>query len=322
MKTTCPPEITKKLAQNIILDELFALLLYRRWYAKSSPELKGVLLELIAIEEKHYAFWQKFLGYSIGRLNLLRQIKLKTFAVLSGIFGEGAIHLFLEAIEINGVRKYLRVWSICSGTEYEKTVRTVLEDELEREDIIVLRLVVRKVNPQHIRNIFLGFNDGLVELLGAVSGFYAAFDTSTSVLIASVTVAVAGAISMGAGAYVALSSQNEVAKLEAEKKAFIHRSHTVVKEREHLFLSGATVAISYLVGAFVPLVPVFFGSKSIILSLFCGGIMIALVSAVLAFLSGMDVKRRIATNVVIIIGAVIISYAIGLFARNTWGIAI
>lgn len=320
MKNNCPPEITKKLARSLILDELFALLLYRRWYAHSSPELTSVLIELTAIEEKHYTFWQKFLGCSIGTLDPFRRAKLSLFFGISKVFGEGAIHLLLEAIEINGVRKYLQVSRICMNTEYEKTVRGVLEDELEREDIIVERIITKKVNPEYIRNIFLGFNDGLVELLGAVSGFYAAFGTTSSVIIASITVAVAGAISMGAGAYVALGSQNEIAKLEAEKLAFRNKTQPI-EIQERLFISGVTVAVSYFIGALVPLLPVLIGSQSIFLSLLIGGIMIALVSATLAFLSGMNVKRRIATNLVLIIGAVTISYVIGFYARTIWGIS-
>ncbi len=319
MKKNCPPGITKKLARSLILDELFALLLYRRWHTIGSPELKSVLKELITIEEKHYVFWQKFLEYSIGKLDPFRKAKLILFVYITKIFGEGAIHLLLEAIEVNGVRKYLEVSKICTGTEYEKTVRHVLEDELEREDVIVERLITKKVNPEYIRNIFLGFNDGLVELLGAVSGFYAAFQATSSVVIASITVAVAGAISMGAGAYVALGSQNEVAKLAAEKLAFRNKSKPVIPQ-DHLFASAITVTISYFIGALIPLFPVLFGSQSVYISLLASSIMIVLVSATLAFLSGMNVKRRITTNLIFIIGAVVISYAIGTYARTVWNV--
>ena len=33
----------------------------------------------------------------------------------------------------------------------------------------------RRINPERVRNIFLGLNDGLVEILGAVTGFFGAF---------------------------------------------------------------------------------------------------------------------------------------------------
>jgi hypothetical protein len=46
------------------------------------------------------------------------------------------------------------------------------------------------------------------------------------------------------------------------------------------------------------------------------------VSMLLAFLSGMDIRRRIATNIVIIAAAVDITYAIGLAVKDLFGIAV
>jgi VIT1/CCC1 family predicted Fe2+/Mn2+ transporter len=43
---------------------------------------------------------------------------------------------------------------------------------------------------------------------------------------------------------------------------------------------------------------------------------------ILAFLSGMDVRRRIVTNVVIIAAAVSVSFAIGLVAKRIWGVSV
>jgi hypothetical protein len=49
--------------------------------------------------------------------------------------------------------------------------------------------------------------------------------------------------------------------------------------------------------------------------------MIILVSVVLAFLSGMEIKKRILANLVIIACAVAITYAIGLVAKTLWGVS-
>ena len=77
-------------------------------------------------------------------------------------------------------------------------------DEMKHEDVLVTNLTERKINAEQIRNIFLGLNDGLVEILGAVSGFFGAFNNPATVLMAASTTAVAGALSMGAGAFLAL----------------------------------------------------------------------------------------------------------------------
>jgi VIT1/CCC1 family predicted Fe2+/Mn2+ transporter len=54
-------------------------------------------------------------------------------------------------------------------------------------------------------------NDGLVEILGAVSGFFGAFGDAVTVLIAALTIAVAGSLSMAAGAYGAISREVDAA---------------------------------------------------------------------------------------------------------------
>jgi VIT1/CCC1 family predicted Fe2+/Mn2+ transporter len=52
-----------------------------------------------------------------------------------------------------------------------------------------------------------------------------------------------------------------------------------------------------------------------------GGV-IVIVSAILAFLSGMNVKRRILLNLAIMAAAVAISYLIGLVAQSVWGVSV
>ena len=72
----------------------------------------------------------------------------------------------------------------------------------------------------------------------------------------------------------------------------------------------------------VPVIPVLFGARSLVLSVLMGGGMAVLVSLVLAYLSGMDVRKRIAMNLLIITLAVSVTYAIGLAAKSLWGISV
>jgi len=72
----------------------------------------------------------------------------------------------------------------------------------------------------------------------------------------------------------------------------------------------------------VPLLPVLFGAQGALPSVLMAGVMIVVVSMLLAFLSGMDVKRRIVMNVVIIAAAVGITYLIGKAVNAVWGISV
>jgi len=311
-----------KLGRTLILDELFDLMLYRKLYAISDPELQKTLGELIEVEVGHFAFWQDFFKLQLPKLDLARRIKFCLILTVCRIFGAPAIDLALEAIEVYGVRKYLQVWVRYKTEPLGSAVRGVLEDELGHEDLLVTRVKERIINPDRVRNIFLGVNDGMVEILGAVSGFFASFGQNTLVLVAGLTTAVAGAISMAAGAYVAMSSEYEVRKTQEEKARFMGERRVSAYRWESGLKSGVIVGISYFVGASFPLTPVLFGAETALPSIIAGGTMILLVSATISFLSGMDIRKRALMNLILITLAVGITYLIGISVRAFLGIQI
>ncbi len=309
-----------RLARTLILDELFDLSLYRKLWSISDPDLKKTLEELISVEVGHFAFWQDFFKLRIPDLNFLRKLKFWFIVLVCRIFGAPAIDLVLEAIEVYGVRKYLQVWDRYKNEPLGSAVRGVLKDEFKHEDEVVTRLKARIINPDRVRNIFLGINDGMVEILGAVSGFFASLGQTRLVMLAGLTTAVAGAISMGAGAYVALSSEYEVRKTQGAKLKFLGEAGEPDSRGESVLKSGVLVGISYFVGASFPLIPVLFGARTPFPSILTGGSMILLVSITIAFLSGLDIKKRTMTNLVLIALAVGITYIIGIMVRALLGI--
>ncbi|WP_447977787.1 VIT1/CCC1 transporter family protein [Candidatus Nitrospira bockiana] len=319
------------LARTLILDEIFDLALYRELRALATGPLRNLLDELIQIETGHVAFWQNFFESPLTSLDLPRRIKLRILLIACRLFGAPAIHLVLEAIEVYGVRKYLSIWKAYRDRPLGTAVRGILIDEFKHEDVIVSQMTERKINPERIRNIFLGLNDGLVEILGAVSGFFGAFGDAVTVLIAGTTTAVAGSLSMAAGAYVALSSEREVERMEEDKKRFLGEASLPGQYDDRPrqepgdnrpFGSASLVGGSYFAGAMVPLLPVALGATDALFSLLTAGTVIILVSMLLAFLSGMEIKRRIATNVIIIAAAVGVTYVIGRVVKDVLGIAV
>jgi VIT1/CCC1 family predicted Fe2+/Mn2+ transporter/rubrerythrin len=69
-----------------------------------------------------------------------------------------------------------------------------------------------------VRDVIFGANDGLVSILALVAGVYGAITESHPILIAGIAGAVAGAISMGAGAYLSSKSEKEVTEKESDRK--------------------------------------------------------------------------------------------------------
>jgi len=311
----------KHLARALILDEMADLQLYIKLEKFAANNTRDILRQLIPVEQNHLAFWKKFFESDINKLNAGRKIKIATLVLFCRITGNAGIHIVLEAIEIYGIRKYLRVWEAYRDESLGSAVRGVLEDEFHHEGEIVTNTLSRGFKPQRIRDIFLGFNDGLVEILGAVSGFFAAFQNVTTVLIAGITVAVAGSISMAASAYAAVSSEREVEHTEARRKSFLENKPED-KLTAHPIRSSFVVGISYIAGASIPLIPILFGYQNILYSIISSVIMILIVSYLIAILSGMQISRRILTNLVIIAFAVSVTYAIGTVANSYLGISV
>jgi len=84
-----------------------------------------------------------------------------------------------------------------------------------------------------VRDVIFGANDGLVSILALVAGVYGAITESHPILIAGIAGAVAGAISMGAGAYLSSKSEKEVTEKESERKG-IRKKGTPEEKREEL----------------------------------------------------------------------------------------
>ena len=68
--------------------------------------------------------------------------------------------------------------------------------------------------------------------------------------------------------------------------------------------------------------PVLGGAGTVLPSLFAAGSLIIIVSMILAFLSGMDITRRVVTNLVIIAAAVGVTFAMGLLTKLVWGVSL
>lgn len=321
--TDSPTSHDPRLARTLILDELFDLSLYTALREIShDTEAQQTLDELIRVETAHLEFWQKFFDLRVDRLNLGRRFKLMFIVLVCRIFGSIAVHLTLEAIEVYGVRKYLTLWKSYRGAPLGEALQNILMEEMKHEDVLVTNLTERKINAEQIRNIFLGLNDELVEILGAVSGFFGAFSNPATVLMAASTTAVAGALSMGAGAFLALNSEREVKATTALKKHFLGEVSSETDMSNQPIPAALVVGASYFFGALVPVVPVVFGAQDVGFSILTAGIVIVLVSMILAFLSGMSVLRRITLNLAIVSVAVITTYLIGLVAKAVWGISI
>lgn len=312
----------EKLGNILVQDELFDFTLYQGLQKQTTGDLANMLGKLSEIEIHHYEYWKAFYKSDISELSFGKRTKLNILLGFARLFGTPAIYLITEANERFAVQRYLDAWErYKDNPKVAPRLKEILIDEFQNQEDIIGDSIQKKINAEKVRNIFLGFNDGLVELLGAVSGFYIAFSQMSAVIIAGFTVAIAGAISMAAGVFVSESSDREISNIENEKLAFLGK-HTHSKILDTPLTLGLIVGFSYIIGAMIPIAPALFGSKSIFISAFLSAAAIIIISYILSFLSGMEIRRRIIMNLGIIVAAVIITSIIGTIIKNIFGVVV
>jgi len=91
----------------------------------------------------------------------------------------------------------------------------------------------------YVRDLILGFNDGLVSVYAIVAGVVAAGLATREVAIAGIAATVAGAFSMGLGEYLSTKSQTEYYAAEAQReREHIRKYPQLEREEVHEMLEA------------------------------------------------------------------------------------
>lgn len=84
----------------------------------------------------------------------------------------------------------------------------------------------------YVRDLILGFNDGLVSVFAVCAGVAAAFGDARTIAIAGIAAATAGALSMGLGEYLSTKSQAEYYASEAAREREHVRKYPKLERQE------------------------------------------------------------------------------------------
>jgi VIT1/CCC1 family predicted Fe2+/Mn2+ transporter len=202
-------ETTK--AMSFYTDERSASRLYAYLAgSEKDPALRTRFAELARVETLHMAFWRAFLlkrgitttepsWFSFAWARLLRRV-LGTRRYLS----------LLEITEATAVDSYYQFLNSATLEEVEKTdIARIIEDELGHEEELASQF--NALPKDNVRDFVMGMNDGLVELLGAVTGLSAVYPTRPQIVaVNGLVVGLAGALSMAIGTWVSVRSQRQV----------------------------------------------------------------------------------------------------------------
>ena len=204
-----------KLAKRFYLDEWADARLYEKlaeW--EKGERAREEFKRLAELENWHAEFWKAFVERRNEQLPKpkLRMLTVWGVKLLRKILGPGSVASLLEMGENSAIEKYFQFLREFAGELSEderETLRRVILDEIEHEKFF--REEEKRFHVENIRDLVLGMNDGLVEILGAVTGLSAVYPNDPQLVgISGLIVGVAGALSMAIGTFISVRSQRQV----------------------------------------------------------------------------------------------------------------
>jgi VIT1/CCC1 family predicted Fe2+/Mn2+ transporter/rubrerythrin len=196
---------------------------YRRLAARAGSQRARQLLTIIADEEREdIRFWSTTIESLSGKLaevNRLLPWRVRLMMIILGArtFLQWAVIAEDVAVETLAIQ----AGNLADPGAAASWTRIAADERLHiariKQDVLGME-AWEMGGGGGVRDVIFGANDGLVSILALVAGVFGAVTDSRVVLIAGVAGAVAGTVSMGAGAYVSSKSEQEVVRKEESRK--------------------------------------------------------------------------------------------------------
>ena len=185
--------------RRYLADERAEGAVYRELARKKTGEEREILLGLAEAEARHEAYWRARLGEYVG-LPQKASFSTRMHAFLAERFGSVFVLALLQSAEERR-----------SGVADIDAADSILADEAIHAEVVRgLAARGRARMSGDFRAAIFGANDGLVSNLALVLGMVGTGAPSNVVLVTGVAGLLAGALSMAAGEYVSVSSQQEL----------------------------------------------------------------------------------------------------------------
>jgi VIT1/CCC1 family predicted Fe2+/Mn2+ transporter len=201
------------MAKTFYADEISDHLTYTALAQHINDEhARRNIVRIASMERKHADFWQDMLtthqetlppaGVNKARLGLMRLLRL--------VINPALLVSLLELGEAGAMRRYLDFYRHAPLADADKVhLKSIILDEVEHE--MFFKQMAKSLGVSNLRDFVLGMNDGLVEILGAVTGLSAVYPASPLIVaVTGLIVGIAGALSMGIGAFISVRSQRQV----------------------------------------------------------------------------------------------------------------
>ena len=177
---------------------------YRDLASRYDGEEREILASIASAEERHEQHWLSLLGEQVGE-PVRADFGTRALAFMARHFGSVFVLALVQRFEARA--SYER--------DADATPTMAADEQIHEEVIRALAARGRDRLSGSFRAAVFGANDGLVSNLALILGVAASGVDNHTVLVTGLAGLLAGALSMGAGEYVSVSSQRELLEASA-----------------------------------------------------------------------------------------------------------
>ncbi len=280
--------VIKKMQQNELTESVI--------YAETAKFAKGeenrrTLQRLSREEYAHYEIWKKYTGVELKP----EKAKVFKYKLIARIFGFTFAVKLMERGEEGAQDEYEML-----ASEVTESI-PIRRQEEEHEKALLEMLDEERL--QYVGSMVLGLNDALVELTGSLAGFTFAMQNTKLIALSGLILGISATFSMASSEFLAARSEG----------------------RDDALKSCTYTGTAYLITVVLLIAPyLIFGNSAYVLALICMLIIVILIIAVFTYYTSVaqdqPFKPRFAEMSVISIGVAVISFAVGILAKQFLGL--
>ena len=280
--------IVKKMQQS----ELTESVIYEKIAKFAKGEENKKTLQRLAKEEKnHYEIWKNYTGIEMKP----QKFKILKYTLIARVFGFTFAVKLMEKGEENAQSEYELL-----AQEVEESI-VIRQQEEDHEKALLEMLDEERL--RYVGSMVLGLNDALVELTGSLAGFTFAMQNTKLIALSGLIIGISATFSMA-------SSEFLSARSEGRKDAFKSCSYT---------------GIAYLITVILLIAPYLLLSNYMV-ALGCMIAIVLLIISVFTYYTSVaqsqPFKSRFLEMAIISVTVAVVSFGVGILAKQLFGVEI
>ena len=283
-------KIIRKMQQNELTESVIYEKIAR--FAKGD-ENRATLARLAQEEKAHYEIWKKYTGEEMKP----ERRKVFKYTLLARILGFTFAVKLMEKGEEGAQKEYELL-----KDEVSESV-AIRQQEEEHEASLLAMLDEEQL--QYVGSMVLGLNDALVELTGSLAGFTLALQNTRLIALSGLIVGISATFSMASSEFLAARSEG----------------------RSDALKSCSYTGIAYLLTVVALIAPyLLFPADQFIPALVCMLVVVVLIIAGFTYYTSVaqsqPFKSRFLEMALISIGVAVVSFVVGILAKQLLGVDI